>query len=202
MAKELPFFKFEPSEWDNGNIQCCNKSSKGLFIDICSMYWVRLGELPYALALQKLCNGNENELQDLIQHDIIQIENNHIIVKFLDEQLAEFSDIRTKRQDAANKRWNAKAMQKQCKSNAIRGEEKREEKKRKEKIFIAPTLEEVKQYFDENGFSLESAERAFKYYSCADWYDSKGNKVRSWKQKMQSVWFTPDNKKQPAFRMP
>jgi hypothetical protein len=36
MAKELPYFKFEPSEWDNGIIQMCSRESKGLFIDICA----------------------------------------------------------------------------------------------------------------------------------------------------------------------
>jgi hypothetical protein len=58
MAKELPYFKFEPDAWENGNIQMCSKSQKGLFIDLCSIYWARLGELPYALALQKHCNGD------------------------------------------------------------------------------------------------------------------------------------------------
>ena len=66
MAKELPFFKFEPNEWSEGNIQICSKLSKGLFIDICATYWSRKGELSYALVLQKHCNGNTNELQELI----------------------------------------------------------------------------------------------------------------------------------------
>jgi len=73
MAKELPYFRFEPSEWDNGNIQICSRESKGLFIDICSIYWSRLGELPYALALQKLCNGNEDALQELLKADIFRV---------------------------------------------------------------------------------------------------------------------------------
>ena len=28
----------------------------------------------------------------------------------------------------------------------------------------------------------------------SDWKDSKGNKVKNWKQKMQSVWFKDENK--------
>ena len=39
MAKELPYFKFEPNQWENGNIQMMSREDKGLFIDLCSMYW-------------------------------------------------------------------------------------------------------------------------------------------------------------------
>ena len=128
MAKELPFFKFEPNEWSEGNIQICSKLSKGLFIDICATYWSRKGELSYALALQKHCNGNTNELQELIDNEILIIKDNQIIIEFLDEQLNKFARTSNIRRKAANKRWNAKAMQKQCKSNAIREDNIREEK--------------------------------------------------------------------------
>lgn len=73
-------------------------------------------------------------------------------------------------------------------------EEVKEKVKRKTKVFIAPTILEVVEYFKENGFTSKSGERAFKYYDVADWYDSKGNKVSNWKQKMQSVWFKDENK--------
>lgn len=133
MAKELPYFKFEPNEWDNGNVQMCSRESKGLFIDLCSIYWARLGELPYALALQKLCNGNESAMQELRKHQIIGVIDGGIVIEFLDEQLAEFSQTSEKRRKAANKRWgDASALQMQSKSNAIRREEKREDKKKQE----------------------------------------------------------------------
>lgn len=65
------------------------------------------------------------------------------------------------------------------------------------KTFVAPTLEEVKSYFLENGFSNELGERAFKYYDSANWYDSEGKKIKSWKQKMQGVWFRDSNRTKP-----
>jgi uncharacterized LabA/DUF88 family protein len=34
MAKELPYFKFEPNQWENGNIQICSHEEKGVFIDL------------------------------------------------------------------------------------------------------------------------------------------------------------------------
>jgi hypothetical protein len=147
MAKELPYFRFEPSEWDNGNIQMCSRESKGLFIDLCSLYWSRLGELPYALALQKLCNGIESALQELKSHDIFGVIDGQIVIEFLDEQLSERGQVSEKRRNAAQKRWNdANALQMQSKSNAKRIEEnRREEKKKEEKIIDAgkpATIEE------------------------------------------------------------
>jgi len=71
-------------------------------------------------------------------------------------------------------------------------------KKRKpQNVFIAPSLEEVEIYFGDNGYSIEAADKAYNYYAIADWHDSKGNKIRNWKQKMQAVWFKDDNKIKP-----
>ncbi|MEZ7496450.1 hypothetical protein QO206_13205 [Leeuwenhoekiella aequorea] len=133
MAKELPYFKFEPNQWENGNIQFFNRELKGLFIDLCSMYWSRLGDLDYALALQKLCNGITNELDLLMQREIFIVENEKIVIEFLDEQLEDFQTTSKKRVKAARKRWgesksNANALQNECKSNAIREEKRREDK--------------------------------------------------------------------------
>lgn len=135
MAKELPYFKFESQAWDTGNVQMCSRESKGLFIDLCSLYWSRLGELPYALALQKLCNGNKDALQELIDHEIIGIFDGQIVIEFLDEQLDEFNQTSEKRRIAANKRWkDASALQLKSKSNAIREDKRREDKIKEEDI--------------------------------------------------------------------
>lgn len=64
----------------------------------------------------------------------------------------------------------------------------------KSKIFIPPTLEEVKLYFKENGFTEHSAVTAFEYYDRLNWFDSNNKKVKNWKNKMLSVWFTEKNK--------
>ena len=119
MAKELPYFKFEPNEWQSGMIQLCSLESKGLFMELCSLYWSRLGDLPYALALQKLCMGNASLLQELERNQIYSIDDSQIVIKFLDEQLDEFQQTSEKRRNAANKRWSdASALQVQSKSKA------------------------------------------------------------------------------------
>lgn len=147
MAKELPYFRFEPSEWDNGNIQICSRESKGLFIDLCSIYWSRLGELPYALALQKLCNGNKDALQELVDAEILGVIEGQIVIEFLDEQLSERGQVSEKRRNAAKKRWSdANALQVESKSNAKRREENIKEEKKKEE---SKTLEWFVNQIDE-----------------------------------------------------
>jgi hypothetical protein len=65
----------------------------------------------------------------------------------------------------------------------------------KNNIFVPPTIDEVKQYFKDNNYKEDVAIRAFNHYDVSDWYDSKGNKVKNWKQKMIGVWFKDENKK-------
>lgn len=72
-----------------------------------------------------------------------------------------------------------------------------EEEPKKPKGFTPPTIDEVKQYFLDNGYTEQSAVKSFNYYDVANWSDSKGNKIKNWKQKMQGVWFKDENK-QPA----
>ena len=81
MAKELPYFKFEPQEWESGMIQLCSLQSKGLFIEICCLYWNRLGNLPYAFALHKLCNGSTELLQELESNGIYTINDDLIVIQ-------------------------------------------------------------------------------------------------------------------------
>jgi hypothetical protein len=64
-----------------------------------------------------------------------------------------------------------------------------------------PSLEEVISYFDENGYTKESATKMFEYYEESRkprgrvWKDGRGNTVKNWKQKARSIWFKPDNLK-------
>lgn len=77
--------------------------------------------------------------------------------------------------------------------NGITKEGVPENPKPKEK-FIPPTLPEVIGYFKSNGYSEAGARKAFEYYASSNWVDSKGNKVKNWKQKMISVWFKDEYK--------
>ena len=56
----------------------------------------------------------------------------------------------------------------------------------KKKNFVPPTLEECKAYAETKGYDID-VEQFFDYYDSADWHDSKGNKVKNWKQRM-TTW--------------
>lgn len=60
--------------------------------------------------------------------------------------------------------------------------------------FISPTVDEVIEYFTANSYTADAGRKAWNYYNTANWKDSKGNKVKNWKQKMQGVWFKDENK--------
>ena len=75
-----------------------------------------------------------------------------------------------------------------------KGKGKGEEEKPKAKKFAPPTQSEVISYFLEKGYTQESACKAFDYYDVANWTDSKGTKIKNWKQKMIAVWFKEENK--------
>lgn len=49
--------------------------------------------------------------------------------------------------------------------------------------FVPPTLEEVEAYCRERNSQVD-AKQFYDYFTAGDWYDSKGQKVRSWKQKL------------------
>jgi len=71
---------------------------------------------------------------------------------------------------------------------------KNENNAKKKREFVPPSLEEFKSYFENNGYPVEKAITVFRGYDEAGWHDSKGNKIKNWKQKCQHVWFRPENK--------
>lgn len=64
----------------------------------------------------------------------------------------------------------------------------RKEKNKNENIkenteFVPPTIDEVRKYIQEKKLRVE-AEQFHNYFSEGNWIDSKGNKVKNWKQKL------------------
>lgn len=53
----------------------------------------------------------------------------------------------------------------------------------KRKQFKPPTLEEIQSYCKERKNNVD-AKKFYDYYSAAEWCDAKGDKVKSWKQKV------------------
>ena len=180
MAKELPYYKHEPSEWLEGEIQVCSDEAIVCFTNLCSGYWLKLGSMTYAFALQKYCRRNPIILQELIEAGVIDKNGDNIIIKFLDKQLNEFNDLSGKRSKAAQKRWNnANALQVESKSNAIR-----EDKRREKNIFIAPTHQEVLEYCIERNNNVD-VNKFIDFYESKGWMVGK-NKMKDWKASIRT----------------
>ena len=119
----------------------------------------------------------------------------------VERRLIERNDKSEKARQSALSRWNKKpddanAMRTHSEGNAIKERKGKEIKGDSIKKFTPPEKDDVVLYFKENGYTKEAALKAFKYYDTAGWKDSKGNKVRNWKQKMIAVWFKDENKVQ------
>lgn len=56
-------------------------------------------------------------------------------------------------------------------------------KKSKRKTFTPPTLEEIEKYVLEKKLQVDS-KKFYDYFTEGNWIDSKGNHVKSWKQKI------------------
>ena len=147
----------------------------------------------------------KEHLNILLQKRIILLDAEKIKIKFLDIQLINILEVSKGRSIAAKAKWDkfydqkkdANAMQvyanaEQTDASAMQNDADkiRVDKKR---IYI-PTLEEVKIYFNDNGYTRDSAVKAFHYYAENNWKDSRNNQVKNWKQKMQGVWFKEENK--------
>jgi len=199
---KLQWFKFSPTDWTMGKIQRCTELTQARYLRLICLYWNKECILSLEDAEIEI---DKEHLDILLSKKIIKSENDFIVIDFLNEQLEEVAEKSQKRREAVLLRW---AKVKENNTNEIqtdtnvlqndteesRVDKSRVEKKRVDKIFIPPQLFEVENYFFENGYTKESGKKAFNYYAVADWKDSKGTKVRNWKQKMQAVWFKEENK--------
>ena len=133
MAKDLPYFKFFVSEWNDGDITLEDYKIQGLFINVCAYYWSRECNLDYTTLLKKF-KHNVNDINIIIESDLIKLDGDTIYINFLDEQCNERGKLSKQNSLNAKKRWkkcdrNANASIPQSENHAIK---KREEKKREE----------------------------------------------------------------------
>jgi hypothetical protein len=205
MSKELPYFKFIVNDWITGDVTLEDFETQGLFINICAYYWSKDGSISLSNARKKFFNARPEMFEALIAANAIKINIDGMVkINFLDEQLVERQHLskinsRNGAQGGRPKKPVALISESEVEAKKSNIEEKREDKRREDKKrevkkpFMPPSLEEVKIFFKEKGYSEQAASTAFNYYSTADWVDGKGNKVLNWKQKMISVWFKPEN---------
>lgn len=137
MAKDLPYFKFIISEWNDGDITLCSMEAQGLFINLCSLYWSLEGNLSITKAKRRYNGCNTTVWSELINEQIIKIDGDNIVINFLDEQFQERKKLSKTNSKNVSKRWK-KAKENTTvirpnndrKDSVYNIEEKREEEKK------------------------------------------------------------------------
>lgn len=136
MAKELPYFKFEPAEWLAGRIAMESFETQGAYINLCSVYWQKLGQIEIEDASLRV---GENIYAYLLKRKYIFEDDDFISIGWLDSQLQEREAVRLMRSEQGKK--GARAKQKLSKSQAkakqdvSRIEEKRKEENNNTRVF-------------------------------------------------------------------
>jgi len=102
LAKELPYFRFTCQEWDAGDISLESDSVKGIYISICSYYWIKNCSVLYQKLIKKFPKKIQ-KIKYLIENDIIKIDGDYIKIIFLDLQLAEITDKHNKLSSAGKR---------------------------------------------------------------------------------------------------
>jgi uncharacterized protein YdaU (DUF1376 family) len=127
-----------------------------------------------------------SSIEELLSEKVLQIEGDFLCQK----RMIRDSDISEKRARSGEK--GGKTTQKFAKAKHKANVEANTEYEYENDI--EDKVEEEKGLKGENGYDEILAARAWRGYDAAGWKDSLGNKIKSWKQKCQHVWFKENNK--------
>lgn len=144
MAKDLPYFKFNVSEYINGDITLEDFYIQGVFINICAFYWFKSGNVSLSEMKRRLSKAKPRAFEKLIESQLIKVDGDVLKITFLDEQLSERTSV--SEANAKNGKLGGRGNKKsETKANALISEsevipeksnieERREEERREELI--------------------------------------------------------------------
>jgi hypothetical protein len=125
MSKELPFFKFNATEWITGNISYESFELQGAFISVCAEYWNRNNCLTIQEAKLRLRNSNLVDM--LIEKKYLKTKKEKLVISFLDNEREEISAKRLKLSESGRKGGLSKAKASLKQGSSIKEEDKEEE---------------------------------------------------------------------------
>lgn len=187
MSKELPFFKFNATEWITGNISYESFELQGAFISVCAEYWNRNNCLTIEEA--KLRLRNAELIEKLIAKNYLKTKKNNLVISFLDLERKEITAKRLKLSESGRKGGlsKAKATLKQGSSIKEVDKDKEIDKEVKGK-FKRPSVEEINAYCLEENLQL-NAQSFIDYYDSNGWKVGK-NQMKDWKATVRR-WAKP-----------
>ena len=136
MAKELPFFKFEPAEYLTGDVSFCSFAAQGVFTNICAYYWQRNCKLTKDQILKRL--NCLDEFEELINQQVLKLKGDDILIDFLLLQYNEIQTVSKINSKNGSKGGRPKKTEIKAKQNPNKTESKgiREEEIRKDNNYI------------------------------------------------------------------
>lgn len=78
------------SKWMRKQSSMCSTSALGLFYDLMNHYWTNDCNFSLEQALS-VCGDDTKYFNELIDNKIISIKDDHLVIKFLDEQYVDFA---------------------------------------------------------------------------------------------------------------
>jgi len=155
---KLQWFKFSYADWRMGKIQRCSEITQARFLNLCCLYWSKEANLSYEDAEIEI---DKEHLDVLLAKKIIERDDEHIFIKFLDEQLEDIAETSKGKSKAAKIRWEKhrkrKANEEQNNADAMHvhkdamqnDAEKRREDKIREDNNIYHTQETFIEWFND-----------------------------------------------------
>jgi hypothetical protein len=207
MAKELPYFQFEPAEYLTKDISFCTLSAQGLFINICAYYWQRNCELKKSQFIKRFRN-NEAEFNELINEGVIDLNDDDICIKFLDRQRDEAISKSQKNSINGSKggrpkkpKQNPNESEIKPKQNPTESQTKgiRKDNIRKEEIKEDNKIEELKTELQKytSSYPQQMLDEFFNYWSGKDKPTSRKTRIESQPtfdyEKRLATWFRNKN---------
>lgn len=126
MSKELPFFKFNATEWITGNISYEPFELQGAFISVCAEYWNRNNCLTIQEA--KLRLRNSDLVDKLIEKKYLKTKKEKLVISFLDNEREEISAKRLKLSESGRKGGLSRAKASLKQGSSIKEIDKEEDK--------------------------------------------------------------------------
>lgn len=126
MSKELPFFKFNATEWITGNISYESFELQGAFISVCAEYWNRNNCLTIQEA--KLRLRNSDLVDKLIEKKYLKTKKEKLVISFLDNEREEISAKRLKLSESGRKGGLSRAKASLKQGSSIKEIDKEEDK--------------------------------------------------------------------------
>lgn len=184
---KLQWFKFTPTDWIMGKIQRCPEITQARFMRLICLYWNKECVLSYEDAEIEI---DKEHLDILISKKIIKIEDNFLLIEFLNEQLENIAETSQKRREAVLQRWakvkqkdtsvseiNTNVLQNDTEKSRVEIEKKRKDNIDERKLKFASTL---KPFIDLYGKELLN--EFYKYWTEPNKSNTK------FKQELERTW--------------